>query len=189
MDRSIWCRLTMIVCFTIMLSVAWASIGFPHTYGLPEADKRGVVRIVNPEGKFGTGFVLSDPELGFFMVTNKHLIRSTVDGSYFDSVLVYRNELTSKDKKVKSTTTANAIHLSFRNWRLYAVHEDEDVDLALIRLGAVRLGDTVVTNPDNCEYIYGFNTNMVIDTRSLASTTALSCNWLDIHSNLHKRAK
>lgn len=127
---------------------------------LPEPLKRAIVRIETPEGKLGTGFVLSDSALGFFLVTNKHVIYSCSTMSYFDELRVRVNHL-SADGKVAAIDSAGKLLLTRNGQSLFVEHPSPGIDLVLVQLGY--LVDLVgeFQNPSPFDVIHGFKLSAV----------------------------
>lgn len=140
---------------------------FGHSYSVPEDNKTFVWRIKNPDGKYGTGFVLKDSVAGFFLVTNKHVVKSEVTGKYYDSVYVFKNIIT-KYKKAKSSDSVLILRLTHNRRRLYAEHSDENVDLVFIQLGNYVVGSDSVRNPSGIEKLAGWSSPMILNTRSIS---------------------
>ncbi|MGB2805707.1 MAG: trypsin-like peptidase domain-containing protein [Candidatus Zixiibacteriota bacterium] len=133
---------------------------------LAEFDKRSIVRIETPNG-LGTGFVLSDTSLGYFLVTNKHVLQSRKTQQYFDSVFVRKNEL-SMQGKVIATEQKGTLYLSFEDRTLYFEHQDPNVDLVFVSLGSFPVGDTSVLNPTNySQWLFAFTMDMVADRQDM----------------------
>ena len=127
---------------------------------------RSIVRIETPEG-LGTGFLLSDSSLGFFLVTNKHVVRSSQTQQYFDSVFVRKNKL-SEHNKVIATNEKATLYLRYRGWNLFVEHPDSNVDLVIVPLGLIALRDTTITNPANyTPWVYGFKMSTVANREDM----------------------
>lgn len=152
--------LITILCFIISPNV------LSHTYSVPEKDKEAVWRIKNPDGKYGTGFVLSDSVAGFFLVTNKHVVKSKLTGEYFDSVQVFKNIITLNNK-TKSTDSPMTLRLKYKDRVFFIEHAKEDVDLVFIQLGKLVRKDETVLNPNGDIRLVGWRTSMIADTRTL----------------------
>ena len=133
---------------------------------LAEFDKRSIVRIETPDG-LGTGFVLSDTSLGYFLVTNKHVLQSRKTQQYFDSVFVRKNEL-SEEGKVIATDKKGTLYLTYENRKLYLEHEDPNIDLVFVTLGSFQVADTTVLNPSNySKWLFAFTMAMVADRQDM----------------------
>jgi len=143
------------------------SYSYSSSQSIDEIDKRGIVRIETPDGKLGTGFTLSDSVLGFFLVTNKHVIKSPKTGAYYDSVFVRTNMLDSG--KVVATERKNTLYLYFKGHQLFREHKDSNIDLVVIQLGHVKVADSVILNPSNFEWLYGLKMRTVADRGDLDS--------------------
>ena len=159
--------LATLVCSLLLIPFSGSS-----GQSLREFDKRSIVRIETPEG-LGTGFVLSDTSLGYFLVTNKHVVQSSKTGEYFDSVFVRRNKL-SDEGKVVATNEKGTLYLNYGNRKLFVEHEDPDIDLVFVALGSFQVGDTTLFNPIGYSgWIFAFKLSMVAnrdDMRRLAIT-------------------
>ncbi len=146
--------LSIVIFFLMGLSTTLAQ-------SIPELNKRSILRIETPEQGLGTGFLVRDSLLGFFLVTNKHMVQSPKTHQYFDSVFVRRNKI-SDDNKVVATNEKATLYLRWKGSKLFAEHPDSNVDLVIVIVGAVPLGDTVIVNPANYDpWIYGIKMDMV----------------------------
>ncbi len=116
-------------------------------YALPEKDKRAIVRIETPEG-LGTGFLVTDSTLGLFLVTNKHVLQSQDGSHYFDSVFIRKNIL-DQAGKVLATDERSTVLLRYMGQNLYIAHPDSNIDIAVVQLGSLLIGQTIFDNPIN----------------------------------------
>ena len=135
---------------------------------LVESDKRYIVRIETPDGRLGTGFILLDSTIGFFLVTNKHMLQSSETQEYFDSVYVRNNIL--KEGMVIATDEIATVYLRYLGQKLYRDHEDPDVDLILVQFGAVEVAGTTILNPrDFGPLFFGYPMYQVADRSTVDS--------------------
>lgn len=144
----------------LLLGILIAAPETVRAQALPEAMKRAIVRLETPEAKLGTGFILSDSVLGYFLVTNKHVIWSCSTGSYYDSVFVRKNAIT-QDGKVVATDQRSTLLLRRKGRQLFVEHPDQAVDLVLVQLGNIIDSDGSFMNPSSFEMIHGFKTTAV----------------------------
>lgn len=163
---SIWST-SIVITTLVMATVMGCSMApeiMAQSKNLPELAKRTIWRIENPDGEYGTGFVLKDSAAVFVLVTNKHVVKSKRDGHYFNSVKVYRNVLTNKSK-VKSTDSSFTLRLRYKGLNLYIEHDSSDVDLVLILLDKLIIGNETISNPVGIKNFHYWNTIVVADTR------------------------
>jgi hypothetical protein len=127
-----------------------------HSFGLPEHQKRQIYRITTPEGKVGTGFVVSDSAAGYMLVTNKHLVWSDTAMRYLDSVFLHVNVINERGK-VKSLDSTLTLRLRKDTTLIVQEHPDTNVDLVVMPLQefAIRSG---------LEKLIGFSTRMIPHT-------------------------
>ncbi len=154
-------------CLVISATLTCATITLANSPSIPEDDKRFIWRIETEQNTRGTGFILSDPEIGFFLVTNKHVLTDTLTGSPFDSVRVFLNVFTEKNK-VKSSDSSVFLYLRKHGKKLFVEHEDTNVDLVFVQLGTFSGNGDLFLNPSGDMKILGWKTSMVLDTRSSA---------------------
>lgn len=120
----------LVTCLLIFTSTAFSVEAFPESF------KQSVVRIETPEGNLGTGFFISDSvffNMGYFLVTNKHMVKSIITQEYFDSVFIRCNVL--KDDKVIATQDRATLYLRHKGTSFYIEHPDKNIDLVIILIG------------------------------------------------------
>lgn len=161
------------ICVTVVCIVAIAPSLIAGTPQAFQGDRflKSIVRIENPEGRKGTGFVLRDSIAGFFLVTNKHVVRSCATAGYFDSVFVRKNMLGSSGRLEVSSVRAKLL-LSMNGNRIFFEHPDTAVDLVAIPIGVFRLSDSnTIMNPSD---LYWLESAMGLGTEVLATRDQLS---------------
>lgn len=153
---------------TLLCSFLLISFTVCFSQSLPETDKRAIVRVETPEGRLGTGFLLSDSLLGFFIVTNKHILQSQKTHEYFDSVFVRKNKLSDDKKKVIATDERATLYLRYGGSKLFAEHPDSNVDLVIVPAGKIQVGDSTIVNPRNyTQWFFGFKMSMVANREDM----------------------
>jgi len=129
--------------------------------GLPEADKRTILRLQTTEGNLGTGFLLVDSTVGYFIITNKHVVWSCSTGTYFDSVYMRPN--TMSDGRVVAKSERLTVHLRRHGQDLFEAHPDKAVDLILIRVGNLVDSTGMFQNPPGFGVLHAFEMSLVAD--------------------------
>jgi hypothetical protein len=99
-----------------------------------EEHKLSIFEIMQPDGYFGTAFVINDSLLGKVLLTCKHVLQDS-SGDYFDYVFMRKNKLLSS-RQVVSDTAVFVLHLKDKNTRLYYEHPNPNIDLVAIPLDA-----------------------------------------------------
>jgi hypothetical protein len=99
-----------------------------------EEDKLSIYEIVQPDGFFGTGFMIEDSLMGQLLITCRHIIQDE-DGDFFDKIFVRKNRLL-KTKQVISDTVGFFVYLkdkeNGKTRELFYSHPDSNIDLAII---------------------------------------------------------
>ncbi len=127
MNAMVWFRL---IALLIVL-------GASNLFG-QRSDERirlSIFEIFQPDGRFGTGFVVEDSLLGQILITCRHAVQDD-DGNYFDKILVRRNRLLQTRQTVSDTI---GFYLYLKNpddkkdERLFFYpHPDKNIDIAII---------------------------------------------------------
>jgi len=155
--------LTMAIIRTIILVVILPILALGQTSR--EEDKLSIYEIVQPDGFFGTGFMIEDSLMGQMLITCRHIIQDE-NGDFFDKIFVRRNKLL-KTKQVVSDTVGFYVHLKDKEngetRNLFYSHPDPNIDLAIIP----------VIHPDqplkNRKPTYGFDSRLVLSRMGLDS--------------------
>jgi len=138
---------------------------------LPEDAKRAIVRIETPDRQLGTGFIIQDSVIwkANFLVTNKHVVKNKNTDSYFDSIFVRMN--TIEDGIVTSDQIMGTLYLKVDNIPLYLEHKNPNIDLLVIMLGDLPIGDRKIKNPINIDLggLLAFNVPMIATRNQMDS--------------------
>jgi hypothetical protein len=132
-----------ICCLTCLTATA-------RGQSIPEHQKRSILRLVTPDKRLGTGFILSDSLKRFFLITNKHVLQDCSTGGYFDSVAIRLNKLTEQDDAVVSDEKTT-LYLRLGEKSFYYAHPTQGVDLVAVAVGNLRINDSIQDNPRDFE--------------------------------------
>jgi hypothetical protein len=130
-----------------------------------EEDKLSIYEIVQPDGFFGTGFMIEDSLMGQLLITNRHIIQDE-NGHFFEKIFIRKNRLL-KTKQVISDTVGFFVYLkdkeNGKNRELFYSHPDPDIDVAVIP----------VIHPDqpikSRKPTYAFDSHLVLSRMGLDS--------------------
>ncbi len=137
-----------------------------HAGETRETDKLSIYEIVQPDGHFGTGFMIEDSVLGQMLITNKHIIQDS-KGHFFDKIFVRNNRLLTT-RQVISDTLGFYVYLIDKDENgdkrnLFYSHPDPNIDLAIIP----------IIHPDQQlstrKPLFGFDSKLVLSHQGLDS--------------------
>lgn len=102
---------------------------------IDESMKRCIYEIISPRPCVtvtGTGFTISDSQLGFVLVTCKHVVQDD-KGEYVDSIFLRRNKMLVTEQAI-SDTSRFVLRLKVNGRPFVAEHPNHSVDLVMIPL-------------------------------------------------------
>jgi hypothetical protein len=130
-----------------------------------EEDKLSIYEIVQPDGFFGTGFMIEDSLMGQLLITCRHIIQKE-NGEFFDKIFVRKNKLL-KTKQVISDTIGFFVYLKDKKdgktRRFFYSHPDPNIDLAIIPL--VHPDQPIKTRRP----VYTFDADLILSKQGLDS--------------------
>ena len=157
----------IMLAFILFLAVVSSSPRFSFGQrSIGESSKEPIVRLETPDSTMATGFIINDPLTRVYLITNKHVIRSTKTNDYYDDIRI-RNNVVSANGKITATEEKSKLYLKLKGKRLFLEHEDPGIDLVIIQLGNIRIdSNLVIQNPVGHFPALAFNIDNFV-TRSI----------------------